>query len=94
MARFHRLPGDHLSSEQVDLLQKVLDSITCQPLFDDSQHRRESLAVRLTFLIQIGIVDAAHLQCIGVSWAVKDFSGNQLKTSRPTPFSTHLRTSH
>ncbi|MGV1794822.1 hypothetical protein GR212_30710 [Rhizobium lusitanum] len=94
MARFHRLPGDHLTSEQVDLLQKVLDSITCQPWFDDSQHRRDSLVVRLTFLIQIGIVDAAHLQCIGVSWAVKDFSGSQVKASRPTPSSTHLRTSH
>ncbi|TXH80435.1 MAG: hypothetical protein E6Q77_10470 [Rhizobium sp.] len=94
MARFPQSMEGDLSSEQADLLQKVIDSIVRQPWYDDSQHSRESLAVRLTFLIQIGIVNAAHLQTIGVSWMAKDVGGNRADATRPASLPSQQRTNH
>ncbi|GES41524.1 hypothetical protein FBZ98_108230 [Rhizobium sp. ERR 922] len=85
MERFRHLIGGSLSPKQVATLQKVLDNVTSQPWFDNSEHCRNALAGRLTFLIKIGIENTAHLQTIGVCWAVNDFNRDVMKTNRRKP---------
>ncbi|MGY5779714.1 hypothetical protein [Rhizobium sp. LEGMi135b] len=82
MERFRHLMGGSLSPKQVATLQEVLDNVTSQPWFDNNEHSRNALAGRLTFLIKIGIENAAHLQTIGVCWAVNDFNRDVMKTNR------------
>ncbi|AYG69886.1 MULTISPECIES: hypothetical protein [unclassified Rhizobium] len=85
MERFRSVTSGCLSPEQTDTLHKVLASITNQPWFDKSERSCEILAERLTILIKMGIENAAHLQTIGVSWAVNDFIRNGAKTDRANP---------
>ncbi|WP_349961526.1 hypothetical protein [Rhizobium sp. ZPR3] len=85
MERFRYLMGGSLSLEQAATLQKVLDNVASQPWFDNNEHCRNALAGRLTFLIKIGIENTAHLQTIGVCWAVNDFNRDVLKTNRRKP---------
>ncbi|KAA1183687.1 hypothetical protein FP026_06525 [Rhizobium tropici] len=85
MERFRRVMSGCLSPKQTDTLQKVLTSITKQPWFDDSEHSRDILAERLAILIKMGIENAAHLQTVGVSWAVSDFVRNGARTGRVKP---------
>ncbi|MFK0164885.1 hypothetical protein [Rhizobium sp. NPDC090279] len=85
MERFRHLMAGGLSPKQADILQKVLDSVASQPWFDSNDHCRKALAGRLTFLMKIGIENAAHLQTIGVCWAVNDFNRDMMKTNRRKP---------
>lgn len=86
MERFRRVMSGRLSPKQTDTLQKVLASIIKQPWFDNSERSCNILAERLAILIKMGIEDAAHLQTIGVSWAVSDFIRHGAKMDR-----AHLR---
>ncbi|WP_168879041.1 hypothetical protein [Rhizobium sp. P28RR-XV] len=91
MERFSHVMSGHLSPKQTDTLQKVLASITNQPWFDNNERACDILAERLAILIKMGIENAAHLQTIGVSWAVNDFIRNGVKTDRATLKNTALR---
>lgn len=82
MERFRHLMGGSLSPKQIATLREVLDNVTSQPWFDNNEHSRKALAGRLTFLIKIGIENTAHLQTIGVCWAVNDFNRDVMKTNR------------
>lgn len=90
MERFRRVMSGRLSPKQTDTLQRVLTSITKQPWFDDSERSRDILAERLAILIRMGIENAAHLQTIGVSWAVSDFIRHRAKTDRANLRNTAL----
>ncbi|RKD50932.1 hypothetical protein BJ928_11826 [Rhizobium sp. WW_1] len=85
MERFRHLTGGNLSPKQAATLQKVLDSVVSQPWFDSNEQCRNALAGRLTFLMKIGIENAAHLQTIAVCWAINDFNRDVMKTNGRKP---------